>query len=748
MNDEARDLDRLVRDWWISESRDDLFRLILECAITAQPTSLLPFARALQILETQQLRPTVKARVDELRCALDKLRQRELQVDELGDLNNEPQTLFAILDKDVAALQGFNLDLLRQARLSHQESRGRAAKAFLEALGPDRLSREIADALRQAADDLIDREQYQAWGLFVAHDISQGIALGLKIVLNDSSTELFNDAEPDMWQQARIAARLGMEGQGWDAKIEWPARFAGESIGLPIFIAALVARRILPCQALTASTGRLDIDGRVTGVSGIEAKIDAARRIGIRRVLVPRDNFNRAKDAAGQDIVVLPIEHVRDVLSALRQPLSPIELGYSGLVLLIRASIGDYHLVLKDELDSDQGHRFVVANASGDAQIWVYRNCNVRAEGRSGPALDDANRLVKERIPSNPEQRDVLTFQLPTGQLQDAYRAVLQDAGAVDDTPRQYEAWRMQLVRGRSRATVVLYSSKKCVVQGTAPACDMARTAAESITKDIGGLPTRNAAMPSAKQDSTDNDSEPHIGNDEAGKGDYFGPLVSAAVFVDRESAARLRQLGVRDSKLISDSRIRELADKVRQMPEVRHAVTAIYPRKYNDLYERFRKEGKNLNSLLAWGHARSIENLLSAPANKRTSAKYVVVDQFADKSYVEQRTRKAGIPVHQRHKAEEDIAVAAASVLARDGFLQWLDKWSTRTQITLPKGASPQVVEAAKQFVRRWGAKWLGEVAKLHFRTTADVLKGEDTNADKHPPHWISDAPENARES
>lgn len=84
---------------------------------------------------------------------------------------------------------------------------------------------------------------------------------------------------------------------------------------------------------------------------------------------------------------------------------------------------------------------------------------------------------------------------------------------------------------------------------------------------------------------------------------------------------------------------------------------------------------------------------------------------------------------------------MAGASVLARDGFLRWLERWSERTQIVLPKGASPQVVQAAKQFVRRWGAKWLGEVAKLNFRTTTQVLDGEDKNDDKRPPEWITDA-------
>jgi ribonuclease HIII len=692
----------------------------------------------------QQLRPAIHQRVDELRVQLETLRTRQLQIDALGDGNNDPQALFEVLSKDVRELQGFDLESLKRARLSHQESHGRAALAFLETLGWHRLPSEVASALKQAVDEIIEREQQQAWGLFVAPGVSQGIALGLKLVLNDSGQGFSSDTDKDIREQANIAARLALQGKAWDAKLEWPASFVGDSIGLPFYVAALVARSVVPSHALTASTGRLDIDGRVTGVSGMEEKIEAARRIGMRRVLVPGENLNEAKTAAGKELIVLAIDHIREVTGALRQPLSPIELGYSGLILLIRASISDYQLAIDDEVESSQGFRFVVANASGKAQVWVYKNNNVRAEGAAGPALDAAKRLVAERVPGDPEQRSALTFHLPTRHLQDEYHTALYDLGAVDDAPHQYETWRTLLSRGRSRATVVLYNSGKCVIQGQAPAWDAARDRADSITANLGGLPSNRAAasMPAAKA-SPEETFEPHIGTDEAGKGDYFGPLVCAAVFVDRESAARLRQLGVRDSKTLSDRRIRELAEEIRRMPEVRHAVTAINPRKFNELYERFRREGKNLNSLLAWGHARSIDTLLSAPGTKRLNAKYVLVDQFADKHYIEERTRRAGIPVHQRPKAEEDIAVAAASVLAREGFVRWLDRWSERTQILLPKGASPQVIEAAKQFVRKWGAKWLGEVAKLNFRTTAQVLEGEEKSAGHGTPQWISEQSE-----
>ena len=681
---------------------------------------------------------------------LQSVRTREHQVDDLGNLDNEPQALFDILGDEVATLQGFDTERLRQARLSRSD-RAESARALLDALGWNRLPSDTADALRVALDDLEEREHYEAWGLFVNRSAAEGWALGIQLVPRESGQEtLWSEADQAVQEQARIALRTGLPGQGWEARIEWPATYVGESVGLPLYVAGLVVRGDLMRHSLTGATGRLDIGGRVTGVSGIEEKIAAARCIGMRRVLVPRENYDEAVAVAAGELVVVAIAHVSEVASAFRQSATSVDLGYAGLIRLVRASVPDYGLVVSKEVSEPSGHRFVVASTQGTASIWVHTNGRVRSDGSGGGAREAADRLIAERTPSTPEQRDTLSFQLPTYQLQERYQAALQDLGAAMETPHDHETWRMRLARGRSRATVVLYGSGKCVVQGTAPAWDEIHAAASQITQTIGGLlkPKETSTLsPPGGAESSGDDSEPHIGTDEAGKGDYFGPLVSAAVYVDGEVATKLRQLGVRDSKTLSDKRVRALAKEIRELADGKFVVTPINPRKYNELYEQFRREGKNLNSLLAWGHGRSIDNLLNASSDKRVPAKYVIVDQFADKHYIEQRTKRAGIPIRQRHKAEADIAVAAASVLARDGFLQWLERMSERTQIPLPKGASPQVIEAAKQFVRRWGAKWLGEVAKLSFRTTKQVLEGESIIADKRPPQWPDEAADDTHE-
>ncbi len=205
------------------------------------------------------------------------------------------------------------------------------------------------------------------------------------------------------------------------------------------------------------------------------------------------------------------------------------------------------------------------------------------------------------------------------------------------------------------------------------------------------------------------------IGVDESGKGDYFGPLVIAAVCVDEETAGMLRASGVRDSKRLSDRTILDLAQDIPGL--CRTSVVAIGPAKYNELYGKF----KNLNKLLGWGHARAIENLLEAgcPATRAIS------DQFGDERFIKDALMRKGqtIELQQRPRAEEDVAVAAASVVARAEFVRRLDRLSQEAGLVLPKGASNLVDAAAKRLVRVKGEQALSTFAKVHFKTTAKVL-------------------------
>jgi ribonuclease HIII len=220
---------------------------------------------------------------------------------------------------------------------------------------------------------------------------------------------------------------------------------------------------------------------------------------------------------------------------------------------------------------------------------------------------------------------------------------------------------------------------------------------------------------------------EPHFGVDESGKGDFFGPLAIAGVYVDYGIARKLLDAGVQDSKRIgSDARIRALAQTIRKTANGLVETVLIGPQRYNELYEKF----GNLNKLLGWGHARVIENLLK----KKPDCPRSLSDQFADARVVEQSLLRHGrkIDIRQRTKAESDVAVAAASILAREAFINWLERRGKELGFRLERGASANVKEIAKKLVETKGPDALREVAKVHFRTAHEVA----------PNHYAAPAP------
>ncbi len=210
---------------------------------------------------------------------------------------------------------------------------------------------------------------------------------------------------------------------------------------------------------------------------------------------------------------------------------------------------------------------------------------------------------------------------------------------------------------------------------------------------------------------------EAHFGVDESGKGDFFGPLVISGVYVDRGIARKLLDAGVQDSKRIgSDARIRTLGQIIRKTAGGLIETVLIGPERYNELYEKF----GNLNSLLGWGHARVIENLLA----RKPDCPRALSDQFADGRVIKQSLLQHGrkIDIQQRPKAESDIAVAAASILAREAFIGWLERRGKELGLRLERGVSASVKETAKKLVEKSGPRRLRDVAKVHFRTAHEI--------------------------
>ncbi len=235
------------------------------------------------------------------------------------------------------------------------------------------------------------------------------------------------------------------------------------------------------------------------------------------------------------------------------------------------------------------------------------------------------------------------------------------------------------------------------------------------LEPEVTGVLNEGMAAGEDVLDETGEDG--HIGVDESGKGDFFGPLVVAAVYVNPCISRHLRGLGVMDSKRIgSAERIKVLARGIRSTSGIECETLVLTPPKYNELYVRF----KNLNRMLAWGHARVIENLLE----RRPDCPRALSDQFAHPSLIKRALMARGrkIVMEQRTKAESDVAVAAASILARDKFVEWISDAGVRWGTELPKGASGAVKRAGLAIVKGFGAAALNDVAKTHFKTASEV--------------------------
>ena len=204
-----------------------------------------------------------------------------------------------------------------------------------------------------------------------------------------------------------------------------------------------------------------------------------------------------------------------------------------------------------------------------------------------------------------------------------------------------------------------------------------------------------------------------HIGVDESGKGDFFGPLCIAGVLVDEKIEKLFADAGIKDSKKISDKKILEL-EKIIKANAV-NSVVAVSNWKYNELYAKI----GNLNMLLAWGHARAIENIC-----EKNQCDYALSDKFGDERLIQHALMKNGrnIELRQMVRAESDIAVAAASILARAAYVRKMAEMEQAYGVKFPKGCSQLVKDAAKEFIAKYGKEKLKEVCKTHFKTYNEV--------------------------
>jgi ribonuclease HIII len=255
----------------------------------------------------------------------------------------------------------------------------------------------------------------------------------------------------------------------------------------------------------------------------------------------------------------------------------------------------------------------------------------------------------------------------------------------------------------KSGLSCSLYLSGKITVQGKGKEEFLSFYLEPEILQDF------SFSYPAAEHDPT-----ARIGDDESGKGDFFGPLCVAGLFAEGDGIKELLKMGVKDSKKLNDQTSLTISRELKK--KFPHKIIRLFPEKYNELYEKFR----NLNHLLGWCHAAVMETLI-----EETKCTKVILDQFAPAELMinNMKKKKITLDLIQRPRAEEDPVVAAASILARAAFLEGMESLSREVEMTLPKGASAQVIQIGKRLVSKHGPDILRKVGKLHFKTKDAIL-------------------------
>ncbi len=209
-----------------------------------------------------------------------------------------------------------------------------------------------------------------------------------------------------------------------------------------------------------------------------------------------------------------------------------------------------------------------------------------------------------------------------------------------------------------------------------------------------------------------------HAGMDESGKGDLFGPLVTACVIANDAAVDFWLKNGLKESKAVGRDALLFKMEALVRKPEgvvIETAYTGM--EKYNELYSRF----GNLNELLAWLHSRALTNALN-----RHPVAYGLLDQFSKAKLVHKYIKdQKNFKLDQRVRAEEDPVVAAASIIARAEYVRHLKQLSDLSGVDLPKGCGVQAKQALEAVIAKCGTDALAKFAKLHFKTVAEVTQG-----------------------
>jgi len=401
---------------------------------------------------------------------------------------------------------------------------------------------------------------------------------------------------------------------------------------------------------------------------------------------------------------------------------------------MFRAYLLDQGWSIVEEKDLQNGLQLLVTDGTTKVPINCYTNGNALIQGPAGVLKTELQTWWKQQKASlaAPILQDGVVPP-PLRTTVEKFRAfALSQGWSIAGRAIQNGSYQLSFKNGSTSTSINFYSSGKVLIQENPSEMrstlehwwqqQQAEQAPPTLwDRSISPLPEQSVEDTSLLLPAlslVETQLRAHIGTDEAGKGDYFGPLVVAGVYVDEDSASRLLAVGVCDSKQLSDVKILSLAEEIKKICHGHGHIVAYLPERYNQLYQ----EMLNLNLLLATAHAQVIASL-----QKRTASHLALVDQFSHEPLVLAALQRMNcdIAVEQRPRAEDDIAVAAASIIARATFVLQIGELSQRIGVQLPKGASStMIVTVGREIVARAGRDALGKVAKLHFKTTQEILQ------------------------
>lgn len=311
-----------------------------------------------------------------------------------------------------------------------------------------------------------------------------------------------------------------------------------------------------------------------------------------------------------------------------------------------------------------------------------------------------ARKYNKTEEDEGPKAKTIYTIKLSNDQM-DNLGEILDEKGWID-----YDvAYSLFAFKGE-KINVVGYQSGKLVVQGKKT---------EDFVRDILEPQITGEAKLGYEEVNHPEWFEDHLGVDESGKGDLFGPLVSCTVVAHSGMAKMWMDKGIRDSKSVSsDASVFKLEKIIRETEGVVIKTAFAGMVKYNELYNKF----GNLNKMLAWFHSRSVMDSL-----KDKMVPWGMLDQFTKQPLVQRLVKVDDFTLRMQTKAEADPVVAAASIIARAEYVRQMKKLSDLAGETLLKGASAQVKQQAVKLVRDRGADALNQFAKMHFKTATEAL-------------------------